>query len=130
MTMPVQIAAFYVALLILGLIILQIRVILLRRGRRIGIGDGGDHQLAKAIRVHANYAENVPFGLVGLVLMALLGVSTLVIHLIGVLLVVARIAHAYGLSQTSKGSMGRVGGMVGSNIALIIMAIVLLLKAI
>lgn len=130
MTTPLQVAAFYVALLILGMLVLKYRVIMLRRERRIGIGDGGDHQLSKAVRVHANYTENVPFGLAALILMALLAVSMLVIHLVGILLVLARIAHAYGLTMTSASSMGRICGVLGSDIALLIAALALLLKAI
>lgn len=130
MTTPLQVAAFYVALLILGMLVLKYRVIMLRRGRRIGIGDGGDQQLATAVRVHANYTENVPFGLAALILMGLLAVSMLVIHLVGLLLIFARIAHAYGLTRTSASSMGRIGGVLANDIALLIAALALLLKAI
>ena len=42
---------------------LAVRVITTRRTVRIGLGDGGDAEMLRCIRVHANFAEYVPIGL-------------------------------------------------------------------
>ena len=122
-------ACFYAALLILGTIILQTRVILQRRGKRIGVGHGQDRDLQRAVRVHGNYAENVPFALAALILLGQTGAPVWPVHFVGVLMIVGRIAHAIGLTQSPGSSIGRVAGMVLTQAALLIGAIVLLMCA-
>ncbi len=128
LSQPLAAAGFYVALSMLGLLILQARVIVMRRSKLIGIGDGNDRTLALRIRVHANYAENVPFVLVGLVSMAALGLPVLLVHLCGLLLLAGRTAHAIGLAGSAGKSSGRVVGMMLTNFALIFTALAILVK--
>ncbi len=123
-------AALYTGLLILMAIVLQVRVIRHRRSKKIGIGDGQDRDLTRAIRVHGNYVENVPFVLAGLVMLALIGAPAIVIHGVGLLMLLGRIAHAIGLSQSAGSSLGRVGGMIMTFIALIITAVTLIVRAV
>ena len=123
-------AVVYIALLALGLIPLAFRVIVIRRGRRIGIGDGGDRELAQRVRVHANYAENAPFGLALLLALPLAASPAWTVHAVGLCLVVGRAAHAIGLSQTIGSSLGRVAGMVHTFTALIFGAATLLWRAV
>jgi uncharacterized membrane protein YecN with MAPEG domain len=105
-------AGLYIGLLTLMNIVLQARVIQLRRGRRIGLGDGGDKDLARAVRVHGNFAENAPFAFAGLVALAALQTSVLVIHAVGLVMLAGRVLHAVGLSQSAGSTFGRVAGMV------------------
>src|SRR3546814_11116311 len=70
-----SIASIYVALSALLVLALAVQVVILRRGKRIGLGDGGDTRLACAIRAHANALENLPLALLLLVLLALGGGS-------------------------------------------------------
>lgn len=123
-------AALYTGVLILVGIALQARVIKHRRTKLIGIGDGQDKELARAIRVHGNFAENVPFVLAGLVMLALIGAPAVMIHGVGLLAVIGRLAHAYGLSRSAGSSVGRVGGMIMTFTALIITALALIVRAI
>ena len=99
---------------ILGLIylFLSFRIPRLRMKLRVGLGDGGHPELARAIRVHANFAEYVPLALLLILLAELEGYSPWFIHLMGFLLVAARLAHAYGLGQSSATSPGRFLGTV------------------
>ena len=119
-------AAVYIALLALGIMPLAVRVIRIRRGERIGIGDGGNRLLAQAVRVHGNYTEYAPFGLALLLALPLTASPAWSVHLVGLCLIVGRAAHAIGLSQTIGSSAGRVTGMVLTFAALIIGAAVLL----
>jgi uncharacterized protein len=107
-----RISALYIALIIILSIVLTARVIRQRRSKLIGMGDGGDKETARAIRVHGNYTEQAPYTLAALILLPLLGTSVYVIHAVGALFIVGRLAHAYGLTQSSGSSVGRVGGMV------------------
>lgn len=105
-------AAVYAALIVAMAVALTFRVIGQRRSKLIGMGDGGDKALAKAIRVHGNFCENAPFALALLVFLPLLGASAIIVHAVGLLFLAGRLAHAFGLSRSSGSSIGRVGGMV------------------
>ena len=122
-------ATIYIALLALGLIPLAFRVIFVRRGQRIGIGDGGDRALAQRIRVHANYAENTPFGLALLLALPLAASPLWTVHAVGLCLICGRIAHAIGFSRTVGTSVGRVSGMALTFAALVFGAGALLWRA-
>ena len=122
-------AAAYIALLVLGLIPLSVAVIRIRRAQRIGIGDGGNRDLARAIRVQANYAEYTPFGLGLLLALPLSGAGVWSVHAVGLALVFGRAAHAFGLGRSIGSSPGRVAGMVATFAALIFGALVLLARA-
>lgn len=122
-------SASYIALLVLLGVFLTVRVVLVRRGEKIGIGDGNNRELTKRIRVHGNFCENAPFMVAILILLPLLGAKEWLIHLIGLPALTGRIMHAIGLGRTAGTSMGRVGGMVLTFFALIAGAIALLVLA-
>jgi uncharacterized membrane protein YecN with MAPEG domain len=127
--LPLATAGVYAAVLILGAVALQAFVISLRRSRRIGLGDGEDPELMKAVRIHGNYVENVPLAIAGLTLLGLLGASVWVIHLIGLAVMVGRAAHAQGLWSSAGKSTGRATGVVLTAGALIGAAVGLLVQA-
>jgi uncharacterized membrane protein YecN with MAPEG domain len=58
------ITPFYAAFLGLGFVTLSILTLRLRRKFKIALGDGGNKQLLRAIRVHSNFAEYVPLALI------------------------------------------------------------------
>ena len=107
-----KLSAMYVALIVLMAIALAFLVIVQRRSKLIGMGDGGDKTAARMIRVHGNFCENAPFAMALLVLLPLVGVGSMIIHLVGGLFLVGRVAHAFGLSSSGGKSLGRVIGMV------------------
>ena len=57
-----RITGLYAALLTLLILGLAVRVMLIRRRTRIGLGDGGDRSVACAIRAHGNAVEHVGAG--------------------------------------------------------------------
>ncbi len=122
-------AALYSGVLILMGIVLQARVIMQRRTKLVGIGDGQDKELARAIRVHGNFSENAPVAIGALILLALVAAPAALMHLLGIMIVVGRAAHAFGLSRTAGSSPGRVAGMVLTLTALGIAALTLLARA-
>ena len=105
-------ALLYAALLILMLLPLTAAVIVRRLGRKIGIGDGGDRDMARLVRVHGNFAETAPFGIAMLFALALSGAGPLLVHALGAGFLAGRLAHAQGLSAGAGASPGRTAGMV------------------
>lgn len=102
-----MVIGYYAGLLALLYVFLMMRVARMRWKYKVGIGDGGEHELNKAIRVHANCSENVPFAVILIFILESQSVPDLYIHALGGSLLVARILHGYGLTKTSKTSFGR-----------------------
>ena len=109
LTVPV-VSAGYAALLGLLAVVLTIRVILNRVKHKVNTGDGGNKDLAQAIRAHGNFAEQAPLALLLLMVLEATGAAPTMVHVLGVALVVSRVLNAWGLSQTLGLSMGRQAG--------------------
>lgn len=116
----------YTALFALPLALLYLtlafRVIGLRRGRGVEIGDGGDRELLRRMRVHANAAEYIPLALIVLGLAESLGAPAWLLVASGLVLLTGRFVHAYGLAQEPNILRLRVAGMVLTMIAIVISA--------
>jgi len=108
--MHAPITALYAGLLGVLVLILAFRVVAVRRTTAIGLGDGGNALLLSRIRIHANAAEYVPLALVLMLILELNGASPRLLHVLGIALVVGRLAHAQGLSQSAGTSAGRLVG--------------------
>jgi uncharacterized protein len=117
------ITALFAAMLALLFVVLSVRVIGARRGAKVSIGDGGDRQLARRVRVHANFAEYTPFALILMGTAENLGAWKLGIWAIGALLLTGRLLHAYGVSQEPEQLTFRVTGMAMTFTAIILGAI-------
>ena len=125
-----HITGIYAALGALLLLVLAVRISLTRGSARIGIGDGGNHELIKRIRAHANATEYLPIALLLLLLLDLGQTPPLWLHAFGVVLIVGRVLHAIGLSQTSGPSLGRMVGTALTWGVMLVMAGLLLWKAV
>jgi len=121
MTAPVT--ALYAGLLVLLLLVLAGRVTLLRSKLRVGTGHGNDPELARAIRVHGNAVEWILPMLLLLLVAELDGANRTFLHICGITFVAARIAHALGLSRTTKESRGRFWGMTGTWVVIVALAV-------
>ncbi len=117
--MPLAITPVYAGLLALLFVLLSTRVIRFRRTARVSLGDGGDEELRRRIRVHGNFIEYAPLTLVLMLLAELQGQPAWAIHLIGGLLVIGRTAHAYGVSQSPQILALRVVGMTTTIAAIV-----------
>jgi len=71
--MTLSITPLYAALLALVFLVLSFRVIFVRRGERISLGDGENPALRARVRVHANFAEYTPLALLLMLMAELLG---------------------------------------------------------
>jgi uncharacterized membrane protein YecN with MAPEG domain len=106
------ITPLYAALIALIFVVLSFRALLLRRRLGIAIGTGEDPLLARAIRVHSNFAEYVPIALILIFFVEIRTTANLLIHGLCIALIIGRIVHAYGVSQVEENYSFRVSGMV------------------
>jgi uncharacterized membrane protein YecN with MAPEG domain len=108
-----EVAAIYVGLNILILLVLAYLVMAGRRKHKIVLGSGDNRDFERAVRAHANAAEYIPAGLVGIVLVALMepAAPLWLLHASGISLTLGRILHGIGLHAGALNA-GRMLGMV------------------
>ncbi|MGY6553720.1 MAG: MAPEG family protein [Wenzhouxiangella sp.] len=123
--MTYSITLLYTGLSGLLLLALSFQVVALRRRHGVGLGSGDQPALERAIRVHANFCEYVPLGLLLLLVLELsAALPSLILHALGVMLVLGRILHALGLSRSAGVSSGR---FVGTLLTWLMLAVAALL---
>jgi hypothetical protein len=110
--MHAPITAFYAGLLGVLMLVLAFRVVAVRRATAIGLGDGGNALLFSRIRIHGNAAEYVPLALLLMLMLEINGTSAGWLHVLGLSLLIGRVAHAQGLSTSTGVSPGRLVGNV------------------
>jgi len=96
-------------------LILWFRVTSHRSTAGISIGDGGDTALLLRTRQHGNCAEWSSFLLILMILAEGMGAPALYLHISGVLLLIGRVAHPFGLKADNAGHPLRYVGN-GTNI--------------
>jgi uncharacterized protein len=106
------ITAVFAGLLALVFVVLSARVIVVRRAAKVSLGDGGNSQLLRRVRAHANFAEYTPVALVLMGLAESLAAPKLWLMGIGLSLLAGRVIHAYGVSADLKSFAPRVTGMM------------------
>ena len=120
------VTGFYAALLGLLALGLALRVVMRRRAAHVGIGSGGDRDLARRQRAHGNLLEYAPLALLLMLLLELDHMTVWVLHLLGIVLVVARLLHAWGLSHSAGTSTGRFVGTALTWLVMLAMIVLLL----
>ena len=120
------IVPMYAALLAIFFVFLSVRTLRLRRKLGIAVGDGGKESLLRAARVHANFAEYVPLGLLLIYFVESQGYPQALVHALCIALVAGRLSHASGVSRTPENFRYRVFGMAMTFFALVFAALVLL----
>jgi uncharacterized membrane protein YecN with MAPEG domain len=114
---------FYAGLLALWFVVLSARVSQRRRQGKFPLGDGGDAQMLRVIRGHANFAEYVPLILLMMAMLELGHTSKYLLHALGIALLVGRLLHGYALSFTQRFFFGRFWGTGLTWLALIVCAV-------
>lgn len=120
-----QIVGLYTALYILLGVFLTARVIQIRFGNMISIGDGGNEVLAKRMRAHGNFIESAPFMMVALIVSASLNASPIALHAFGAVFLIGRVLHSIGMVG-SPANWQRQVGMVLSLLSLTCAALYIL----
>jgi len=122
-------SAIFIALHVLLLLTLAYRVVAMRRTHKVGLGDGSIEQVQQRIRAHANATEYVPVALLELLVLELLGVPAVWLYIAGGALLVGRLLHAMGLSESAGYSKGRFYGTLLTWLAMLAMSLALLFHA-
>ena len=103
---------------------LAVGVITARRTARVGLGDGGNAEMLRCIRVHGNFAEYVPLCLLLMALAELQSAPAWMTAMVGLILVAGRLIHAAGVSRQPEIAGSRTLGMGLTFAALIIAALI------
>lgn len=120
------VTGFYAALLAFLALLLAGRVVMRRREASVGIGNGGDEELARRRRAQGNMLEYVPLALLLLLVLELDHTAPWLLHVLGIVLVVARVLHAWGISHSAGTSFGRLAGTLFTWLVLLAMIVLLL----
>ncbi|MGD8526084.1 MAG: MAPEG family protein [Thioalkalispiraceae bacterium] len=99
----------YVAACALLIVRLSWNVVRLRRSHQVSLGDGGNRLLQRAIAAQENATEYIPVTLLLLMALEFNGAPLLLVHLFGIVFVVGRLLHAYGVVRRFQ---WRVRGML------------------
>ena len=118
-----MITMLYAGLCAILVVFLALRVVQFRFRNKIGLGDGGNSELLRRVRAHANAVENMPLALLLLGGMELNGYPPALVHGFGATLFVSRAAHAWGLSHSSGTSKGRFLGSLFTWLLMLAMAL-------
>ena len=118
--------ALYAGILALISIALAGHVGSRRGGSGVSLGDGGNKDLLVAMRRQANFIEYVPLIVAMMAIIELNGAPKLWLNVIGVAIVVARIAHPFGLSADTMRNPLRFIGATLTMLVTLSCAIILL----
>jgi uncharacterized protein len=121
MSIPL-VTGFYAGLL--GLIFfLTYHVGRTRARTNVSLMDGGNRDLIVAIRRQGNFAELVPLCLILMAIAEMARTSIYAIHIAGIVLVIARIVHPFGLYPDRMNTWQRMVGAGGTMVVLIILSV-------
>lgn len=122
--MQLPITALYAGVLAIFALYLSFRAGSFRgkAGASVLFGDPPNMELVERVRVHQNFLEYVPIILILMGAIELNGGSATFLHSIGIVLIVARIAHAIGLKHDNMGHPGRLIGAGGTALITLITA--------
>ena len=86
-----------------------------RMANKIDIGDGGNEFMIRRMRAHANFGESTPIVLILIAVLEYTGGTSTWLWAVGIIYILGRIAHAFGMDG---GSLGK-GRMVGTLITML-----------
>lgn len=108
--MQLSITAIYAAILALIVVALAINVTVHRTKFRVAIGDGGNPDMLRMIRVHGNAVEYLPLALVLMAIYEINGGSHVLLHIAGIVLIVGRVLQTWNMWGTERAGFGRIAG--------------------
>ena len=102
MTLPIT--ALYAAILALIILALGINVTVHRVKLRVPLGDGGNPEMLRMIRLHGNAIEYMPLALILMALYELNGGLHWALHVIGIALIAGRLLQSWAMWGTEMPS--------------------------
>jgi uncharacterized membrane protein YecN with MAPEG domain len=128
--MSVSITALYAGILALIVIALAINVTVHRVKLRVPLGDGGNPQMRRMIRLHGNAAEYIPLAIALMAIYELNGGGHLGLHIVGIALVAGRVVQTWGMWATDMTNIGRQIGQSLTWLSVIALAVLNLSKVV
>jgi len=124
--MTFHITALYASIIAIGVIVLS-NIVSAQRGRAgVSILHGDNLELAVWIRRHGNLVENAPLALILMLLCEANGLGATWLHAMGIVLVVARVAHVFGLGAERPICVLRIVGGAGTQLVMLAAVVFLL----
>jgi uncharacterized membrane protein YecN with MAPEG domain len=117
LSLPLVVTPYAAILGLLGAA-LTVNVIVNRVKGGVTSGDGGVPKLSQAIRAHCNFTEQAPIALIVILVAEAAGARAMAINILGVLLVISRLASAYTLNKTLSNTRLRV---LGGGLAVVVL---------
>jgi uncharacterized membrane protein YecN with MAPEG domain len=105
--MPISLTAFYGAILALIIIALGINVTVHRVKLKVSLGDGGNPEMLRMIRLHGNAVEYIPLAIVLMLAYELNGGWHTALHIVGIALVAGRLIQTAAMWSTEVAGPGR-----------------------
>lgn len=117
----------YAGLAGLMLLVLSVRVITRRVSERVSLGDGGNVDLMRRVRAHANFTEFVPLALILIAIVETAGTAPWLVHALGAPLIVGRAIHGWAIPADSL--RGRQIGMMLTFAVLVVASVLCIVLA-
>ncbi|MCK2148327.1 MULTISPECIES: MAPEG family protein [Marinobacter] len=125
--MIVPVTGVFAAVIGILLLVLSVQVVKFRLKFKKGIGVTEDRDFQAAVRAHGNLVEYAPIALIMLGIAELNGVATGLVYWTGMVLVVGRILHAWGMLNGRGGThWARFLGIIMTWLAILFTAVLLL----
>jgi len=121
--MPISITALYGAVLALIIVALGINVTVHRVKLSVPLGDGGNAQMLRMIRLHGNAVEYIPLALVLMLAYEINGGWHSALHVIGVALVAGRLIQTAAMWSTEIAGPGRGTGQTLTWLSIAVLAV-------
>ena len=121
--MNIPVTTILASVLAVVFLVLSLRVIRLRVEKKVAHGDGGDEELRRAIRGHANWAEYAPIGILLVLIAELQSVNMILLAVLAAAFALGRSFHAYGFAFTAGNVFLRVRGMQLTFFTILILAL-------
>ena len=123
--MSLPITALYAGILMIFALALSFRAGGFRgkTGISVMLGEPANMDLAERVRVHQNFLEYVPMAIILMGIIELNAGNATFLHVFGVVLIIARIAHAIGLKHDNMRHPGRAIGAGGTALISVVAAL-------
>jgi hypothetical protein len=126
--MVIPITALYAAILGLIIIALGINVTVHRVKLKVSLGDGGNPEMLRMIRLHANAIEYIPLALLLMLSYEINGGWHSALHIVGIALITGRLIQTMAMWSTEVAGAGRGFGQTLTWLSIVALAVLNLLK--
>lgn len=117
--MLLPITGLYAGLIALLTLYLMVHVIAFRGKENLSLGDGGSAEMIARIRRHGNLVESSALMLILMAIIEANDAPGMFVHTVGLIYLIARIAHPLGLGASKTTGFPRVAGTLGTLLAIL-----------